>query len=39
MIINSETIIYFSPTGTTKKVVNSIIKGMGIGSVKQQRYR
>jgi len=33
MIINSATIIYFSPTGTTKKVINTIIKGMGIVSV------
>lgn len=33
MIINSATIIYFSPTGTTKKVINSIIRGMGIASV------
>jgi len=30
MIINSATAIYFSPTGTTKKIINSIIKGMGI---------
>lgn len=30
MIINSATIIYFSPTGTTKKIINSIIKGMGV---------
>lgn len=29
MIINSVTSIYFSPTGTTKKVINSIVKGMG----------
>jgi len=30
MIVSSATIIYFSPTGTTKKIINSIIKGMGI---------
>jgi len=30
MLIDSATIIYFSPTGTTKKIINSIIKGMGI---------
>ncbi|MGL5085538.1 MAG: EFR1 family ferrodoxin, partial [Clostridium sp.] len=30
MIIDSISTIYFSPTGTTKKIVNSIIKGMGI---------
>lgn len=29
MIINSVTSIYFSPTGTTKKVINAIVKGMG----------
>ncbi|EKQ51492.1 MULTISPECIES: EFR1 family ferrodoxin [unclassified Clostridium] len=29
MIISSVTSIYFSPTGTTKKVINSITKGMG----------
>lgn len=29
MIISSTTIIYFSPTGTTKKVVYAIAKGMG----------
>jgi hypothetical protein len=29
VIINSATAIYFSPTGTTKKIVNSVIKGMG----------
>jgi Heterodisulfide reductase, subunit A and related polyferredoxins len=29
MIISSVTSIYFSPTGTTKKIINSIIKGMG----------
>ncbi len=29
MIINSSTIIYFSPTGTTKKVAYAIVKGMG----------
>jgi ferredoxin len=28
MIINSSTSIYFSPTGTTKKVINAIVKGM-----------
>jgi len=30
MVVNSITTIYFSPTGTTKKTINSIIKGMGI---------
>lgn len=30
MIISSATSIYFSPTGTTKKVINAIVKGMGI---------
>lgn len=30
MIISSATAIYFSPTGTTKNIVDSIIKGMGI---------
>lgn len=30
MIINSVTAIYFSPTGTTKKIINSIVKGMDI---------
>lgn len=30
MLISSAITIYFSPTGTTKKVVNSIVKGMGI---------
>ena len=30
MVINSITTIYFSPTGTTKKIINSIIKGIGI---------
>lgn len=34
MIISSATIIYFSPTGTTKKVINSIVKGMGIANNK-----
>lgn len=29
MIINSATSIYFSPTGTTKNVINAIIKGLG----------
>lgn len=29
MIINSTDIIYFSPTGTTKKILNSIVKGIG----------
>lgn len=29
MIIKSSTSIYFSPTGTTKKVINAIIKGIG----------
>lgn len=28
MLIDSITLIYFSPTGTTKKIINSIIKGM-----------
>lgn len=30
MMISSATIIYFSPTGTTKKIITSIVKGMGI---------
>lgn len=30
MLIDSITLIYFSPTGTTKEIINSIIKGMGI---------
>ncbi|AKN31331.1 4Fe-4S ferredoxin [Clostridium carboxidivorans P7] len=30
MLISSVTTIYFSPTGTTKKIINSIVKGMGI---------
>lgn len=30
MVINSVTSIYFSPTGTTKKVINAIVKGMDI---------
>lgn len=30
MIINSVTSIYFSPTGTTKKIVDGIINGMGL---------
>lgn len=30
MVINSVTTIYFSPTGTTKKIINSIVTGMGI---------
>lgn len=30
MLINLVTTIYFSPTGTTKKIINSIVKGMGI---------
>ncbi|MDR3598142.1 EFR1 family ferrodoxin [Clostridium sp.] len=34
MLINSVTTIYFSPTGTTKKIINSIIKGMGISNNK-----
>lgn len=29
MIISSATSIFFSPTGTTKKVINAILKGMG----------
>lgn len=32
MLIESATTIYFSPTGTTKKIINSIIKGMGIAN-------
>ena len=30
MLISSVTTIYFSPTGTTKKIINSVVKGMGI---------
>jgi len=30
MVISTVATIYFSPTGTTKKVINSVIKGMGI---------
>ena len=30
MLISSVTTIYFSPTGKTKKIINSIVKGMGI---------
>lgn len=30
MIVSSSTIIYFSPTGATKKIINSIVKGMNI---------
>lgn len=30
MLISSVTGIYFSPTGTTKKIINSIAKGMGV---------
>lgn len=30
MIINSVTEIYFSPTGTTKKVIRAIAEGMGV---------
>jgi flavodoxin/ferredoxin len=30
MLISSVTTIYFSPTGTTQKIVNSIVKGMKI---------
>lgn len=33
MMINSISAIYFSPTGTTKKIINSVIKGMEINSV------
>lgn len=33
MEIKSATTIYFSPTGTTKKVINSIIDGMGVERV------
>lgn len=29
MLINSVTTIYFSPTGATKKIIESIVKGMG----------
>lgn len=29
MIISSATSMYFSPTGTTKKIINTIVKGMG----------
>lgn len=29
MLINSVTAVYFSPTGTTKKIMNAIINGMG----------
>ncbi|RII35523.1 4Fe-4S ferredoxin [Clostridium chromiireducens] len=32
MKLNSATSIYFSPTGTTKKVISSILKGMCISS-------
>lgn len=34
MIINSVTSIYFSPTGTTKKIVDGIIIGMGLDKVR-----
>lgn len=34
MIINSATIAYFSPTGTTKKILYQIVKGMGIENIK-----
>ncbi|MGL5353020.1 MAG: EFR1 family ferrodoxin [Clostridium sp.] len=30
MVINSITTIYFSPTGTTKKIINSMVKGIGV---------
>lgn len=30
MLISSVKTIYFSPTGSTKKIINSIVKGMGI---------
>ena len=30
MLISSITTIYFSPTGTTKMIINSIVKGMGL---------
>lgn len=33
MMINSATSIYFSPTGTTKKIIDRIIKGMGLETV------
>ena len=32
MIINTASIIFFSPTGTTKKIANSILKGMDLPS-------
>jgi ferredoxin len=34
MLISSVTTIYFSPTGTTKKIINAIVKGMGIANDK-----
>lgn len=34
MIINSAALIYFSPTGTTKKIMDSIVKGMNLEVVK-----
>lgn len=30
MLIDSVTEIYFSPTNTTKKIINAIAKGMGL---------
>ena len=33
MIINSATIIYFSPTGMTKKIADSIARGMGLKKI------
>lgn len=35
MEISSATIIYFSPTGTTRKIINSVVKGMDIVCHKQ----
>lgn len=34
MLISSATTIYFSPTGTTKKIINSIVKGLGLVDIK-----
>lgn len=33
MLICSATIIYFSPTGTTKKILNAVLEGMGINNI------
>lgn len=33
MIINSATLIYFSPTGTTKKIIEGIAKGMSLDNI------